>query len=81
MFQSELLGVVSVCFSADLYMKSAVVLPFLLLLRQRHQGTSIITVLSGHPRMLQDAGLLDGGASQLFLDPTEPFQAVAADKQ
>lgn len=66
------------CFSADLFMNSAVLLSLLLLLRQRHQGAPVVTVEAGHPGTLQDTGLLDGGAPQLFLDSTEPLQAVAA---
>lgn len=66
------------CVSADRVMSSAVLAqPSLLLLGQRNHGAPVIAVMPGHPWRLQDSRPLGDGAPQLFLDPTEPLQAVA----
>lgn len=62
---------------ADRVTQSSMILQLLLLLCQRNQGASVITVVSGQPYRLQNSGPLGQGAPQLLLPSTEPFQAVA----
>lgn len=56
---------------SDRVLQPAVFRQLLLLLCQRNQGASVITVVTRHTQRLQDSGPLGDGASQLLLPPSE----------